>query len=282
MRFNKSIIICSIVRNAEKGLRENVPVLQELCKKFVDYRVFVYENDSIDKTKRLLEEWSVSDSEHVFVSLNDNNCSATIPSQKETGKVSRFYSRRRIERMAMLRNQYMAYIEQQGWEADYLMVVDLDVARLSLEGILNSFEHNYSWDAVTAFGYSLAPNLHMRYHDTYALTEYGEENLPQTKDKIKSLAGKYGKQKGSKEWVRVFSSFGGLAIYKFEAIKGLRYIALRNEDERVEMRCEHYSIYKQMADRGFDKVYINPQMELKYQNLTWEIIWNSIKRKFGI
>lgn len=275
---DKPIIICSIVRNAEKGLRKNIPIVKELCKRFKDYKVFVYENDSTDNTKRLLEEWASGDAKHVFVSLNNNDNTATIPSQKEVGEVNRFYSVRRIEKMARLRNYYLDFVEQRGWTADYLMVVDLDVARLTIEGILSSFESKNRWDAVTAFGYSLAPNLRKRYHDTYALTEYGDEQNPQTMDKIRNLAGKYGSMRGTKEWIRVYSAFGGLAIYRFEAIKGLRYFTLANEDEHVEVRCEHYSIYKQMASRGFDRVYINPEMELKYQSLNMNIIVNHIKR----
>ena len=57
---NKSIIVCSIVRNAEKGLRRNVPVVKALCRRFGDYRVVVYENDSTDGTKEVLREWMVS------------------------------------------------------------------------------------------------------------------------------------------------------------------------------------------------------------------------------
>lgn len=276
---DKTIIICSIVRNAEKGLRNNVPVIKKLCGFFSDYKVFVYENDSTDSTKQLLQEWAESDPLHVFVSLNDIDSTATIPFQKETGKVNRFYSALRIEKMVRLRNKYMDYIRQRGWEADYLMVVDLDVAKLSLEGVLSSFESDLSWDAVTAFGYSLAPNLRKRYHDTYALTEYGDNNQPQTMDKILSHARKFGKLKGTKKWIRVYSAFGGLAIYRFDAVKGLKYCLLRNDDERVEVRCEHYSIYKQMEERGNNKVYINPMMELKYQSLNLDIIMNYVKRK---
>ena len=277
-----SIIICSIVRNAEIGLRRNIPVIKALCGHFKEYKIFVYENDSTDKTKEILNDWALSDSKHVIVSLNNYDRSATIPSQRELGKVCQFFSSRRIEKMAHIRNHYMDYIEKQGWNADYLIVVDLDVARLSLEGILSSFSEKSEWDAVTAFGYSLAPNLRNRYHDTYALIKYGDEEQPQTLKKIHSLAGKFGKLKGTKDWIRVSSAFGGLAIYRFEAVKGLKYYALPNDDERVEVRCEHYSIYKQMAERGYDKVYINPLMELKYQDLTWKIIVNSIKRKLKI
>ena len=277
-----TIIICSIVRNAEKGLRRNIPVIKQLCSCFSDYMVFVYENDSDDKTKKLLSEWAASDSDHVLVSLNDNDHTNTIPTQNETGKVNPFYSARRINKMAKLRNHYMDYVEQHNWGADYMMVIDLDVAGLSLDGILNSFESREDWHAITAYGYSLGPNLRKRYHDTYALTEYGDEYTPQTTKKIHFLAKKYGKLVGSQDLIRVFSAFGGLAIYKFEAVRGLKYQAIPNEDEKVEVRCEHYSIYKQMVERGYDKIYINPQMALKYQALTLKIILNSIRRKLRI
>ena len=59
------------------------------------------------------------------------------------------------------------------------------------------------------------------------MTEYGDENNPQTKEKIISLAYKYGKLKPNDDWVRVFAAFDGIVIYKFEAIKGARYITYK-------------------------------------------------------
>lgn len=277
-----SIIVCSIVRNAEKGLLRNIPVINTLCNSFRNYKVFVYENDSTDKSKDVLKAWQDSDPLHVFISLNNTDASKTIPSAKEVGIVNPFFSKRRINKMVSLRNYYMDYIESNHWSADYLMVVDLDVASLNLEPIMSSFKSDIEWDAVTAFGYSLSPKLRRRYHDTYALTEYGDEGNPQTENKIIDLADKYGKLKATDGWVRVFSGFGGLAIYRFEAIKGLHYQLIENDDNRVEVRCEHFSLYKQMAERGYDKVYINPAMTLKYQDLTWKIVLNTIKRMFGV
>ena len=49
-----SIIVCGIVRDAGKGLKNNIPVIDELCSYFKDYRIYVYENDSKDDTKELL------------------------------------------------------------------------------------------------------------------------------------------------------------------------------------------------------------------------------------
>ena len=279
-----TIILCSIVRNAEKGLRRNIPIISELLMHAKDYRVFVYENDSVDGTKELLQNWKQNDPQRIHVSLNNCDSTKTVPSNKLANGVNPFFSHRRIDKMAMLRNTYMEYIEKQKWEADYLIVVDLDVARICLDGILSSFESKLDWDAVTAFGYSIGPNLKRRYHDTYALTLYGEDKSPQTEQKVKSLAGLFSVLKGYGAWMRVFSAFGGLAIYRYDAVKGLRYAypSLNNDDDRVEVRCEHYSLYKQMAERGYDKVYINPSMILKYQDLSFMIIFNSLKRKLGM
>lgn len=277
----KSIVICSIVRDAEKGLKNNIPVIERFCPMFRDYQVVVFENNSKDTTKQLLASWMQRDSAHVHALMEDR---AMPPKQKKSQPhvVNPFFSRERIEKMATLRNQYMEYVDRQGWNMDYMMVVDLDVAQLNLEGILSSFSSDKDWDAVTAFGYSTSPKLRRRYHDSYALAEYCDQDKPQTEKQIKILADKYGSIKPTDDWVRVFSAFGGLAIYKFDAVKGLRYKALPNNDERVEVRCEHYSIYKGMYARDFDKVYINPAMLLKYQDLTLKIVWNSIKRRLPL
>ena len=70
-----------------------------------------------------------------------------------------------------------------------------------------------------------------------------------------------------------------MAIYRFECVRGMRYNVMKNGDPRVQVRCEHYSIYYQMKKRGFDRVYINPAMSLKYQDLSLKIIYNSITRQ---
>ena len=278
--FDRTIIICSIVRNAEKGLKRNIPEIKRLCQMFEGYKVFVYENDSTDKTKQLLQGWHDSDPDNVFISLNDTSAQPTIPPASDVPGINPFYSHKRIDKMAMLRNTYMQFVDDMGWSADYLVVVDLDVAKISADNIVSSFVRE-DWDAVTAFGYSTSPKLKRRYHDTYALTEFGDEENPQTEEKIIKNSEKYANLNDGNPWVRVFSAFGGLAIYRFESIKGVRYEALKNNDPRVQVKCEHYSIYYQMKRRGFDRVYINPAMSLKYQELSLKIMYNSLKRKMN-
>lgn len=274
-------IICGIVRDAEKGLKRNIPVIDALCDKLQDYWIFIYENDSRDGTKAVLTAWQQRDPQRIHVSLTNNDPTRTIPTAKAVS-VNPFYSRKRISKMARLRNSYMEYIDQQGWEADYLIVVDLDVAQLSLGGILSSFTAEKEWDAVVANGYSTSPKLRRRYHDTYALTLWGDQDEPQTEAKIKALADELGTLKATDDWIRIASGFGGLAIYRFEAVRGVRYEALPNDDPRVEVRCEHYSLYRGMMARGYDHFYINPAMVLKYQRLTVCIAWRSLLRRLQI
>lgn len=273
----KSIIVCGIVRDAANGLKGNIPVIDEVCSWFGDYKIVFYENDSRDGTDELLQQWSKRDPERIHILSECSGASSPVPTKGESG-FNPFFSARRIAKMVELRNRYMDYIDTQGWGADYLMVVDMDVRQICVEGIRSSFLADKDWDVVTAFGYSTSPQLKRRYHDTYALTEYGMENVPQTEKMVKDLAAKYELLLRGKDWVRVFSAFGGMAIYCFEKVKGLRYRLIPNKDTRVEVHCEHYSLYSQMAESGETKVYINPLMKIEYQRLSWRIIWRSFKR----
>lgn len=238
-----TLIICSIVRNAANGLKRNIPVINALCKYAKGYKIIIFENNSLDKTKAILKEWQYEiGQQNFYLSMYDVKNSNVIPSEKEVN-VNPFFCKERISRMVELRNQYMDYIATQKLEADYLIIVDLDVSRLFLGGILSSFKLAEDWDAITANGYSLSPSFCRRYHDTYALTEWGKENIPQDERQIVKNANRYGRLRKNDKLVRVFSAYGGLAIYRFESIKGIRYQLLPNNDSRVEMKCEHFSIF---------------------------------------
>jgi hypothetical protein len=273
------IIVCGIVRDAEKGLKKNIPIINSLCDRAKDYRIVIYENDSKDHTKQLLKQWKADrDSDKIHILLNEGVIFGnTIPSSKDVS-CNPFFSRTRIEKMVFFRNQYIHYLRKMNWQGDYVIVVDLDVNRLFLDGILSSFSLSVEWDAITANGYSLSPYLRKRYHDAYALVEYGKENEPQTEKKIRQIAFKYGKIQYKDTPIRVFSAFGGLSIYRYEAIKNIDYQLMFNNDSRVEVYCEHYSICFQMKRMGYDKVYINPNMRLKYQSITLNLIFKTIKR----
>ena len=76
------VVVCGIVRNAEKGLRRNLPIIDKVLTKFKDFCVFIYENDSTDGTKKILQDWQSKNEGRVYVSLNQTDPTKTIPSAK--------------------------------------------------------------------------------------------------------------------------------------------------------------------------------------------------------
>ena len=55
------VVVCGIVRNAERGLKANIPVVQSFCDCCKDWRVVVFENDSKDRTKDILRKYAIND-----------------------------------------------------------------------------------------------------------------------------------------------------------------------------------------------------------------------------
>ncbi len=275
---DSSLIVCGIVRDCSSEIRRNISCIEKICSRFRKYEILIFENNSIDDTKDILEKWSIKNKNvKVFCSDFDETIYKNIPTPKEFNSSN---SRRRIEKMVNYRNLYMNYIYEQKIESDYLMVVDLDVTKINIKGVITSWGFDQKWDAITSYGYSISPKLKRRYHDTYALVEYGLENIPQSEDTIDKNRYRWNFLKKNMPLFKVFSAYGGLAIYKFEAIKNMNYQLINNLSGGVEVRCEHYSIYKQMKEKGYTQTYINPNMQILYQALTPKFIINKIIGSF--
>lgn len=266
--LSKSVIICGMVRDCDRELSRNILSLEQIANSFADYRIVVFENNSQDHTKQVLRNWSNANSK-VIVSINDFDESfyKSIPSQKE---YLPFFSLARIKKYVDYRNKLLDAVDATGFDSDYLMLVDMDVARIDVQGVLSSFASDVEWDAVTANGYSRSISLRRRYHDSYALCEYGMQGVPQDADTLYASRKKFGSLRKNMPFQRVFSAYGGLAIFKREALANIRYRIIENNYGGVQVRCEHFSVFQQMAQNGFDKVYINPNMEVLYQTISYK------------
>lgn len=273
---NSNLIICSIVRDCEMNLKKNIKTINELCDLTSNSQVIIFENDSKDKTKDILQKWS-SERSNIHIDLRDLKNGKTIP-HHTNGSVNPYYSRSRIEKMANYRNQYIDYIKKFNIIGDYLIVVDLDVASIDLNGVIDSFGQEIEWDAICANGYSKSPKLSKRYHDTYALVELGKQHESQTEKTIKENQYKFSFLNKQNELFRVFSAYGGLTIYKFELVRNLRYVVTPNYDPNVEVRCEHVGFNSQMYQNRECFFFINPNMKIKYQNIDLNLIMKFITR----
>jgi hypothetical protein len=260
---NSSIAICGLACNCANKLSENVKFIEELRTFFKFLQVVVVENNSHDNTRAILDNWSVSSSNVVI--LDGIKRSTVSISDRIDRKVNPYYSYKRINYLATLRNQYLNYIKRDGRVYDYILVLDFDVDKISLKGVFSSFEQRDSWDVACAYGYSISPRLQERIHDTYAMVLLGDENKPQQERPIKQLQQDVRLDKEDGSLFSVYSAFGGLSIYKAGLLEGINYQVLKNDDPRVEVRCEHFSIFHQLQQKQATRVVINPRMHLRYE-----------------
>lgn len=269
-----SVSICSIVRDCEKNLNENIARIERLRLLFKESEIVVFENDSKDGTKSVLKNWETQ-SKNVNVFCEDYN-STTIP-LKNINKVNRYFSIFRIEKMAYFRNKYIEYLNRNSFQRDYVIVIDLDISNFDLNGVVHSFGISQKWDCLTANGISLSSRLLKQYHDSYAFIEFGKIQNKQTEDSIRFNRSHYAYLKPLRPLLKVDSAYGGLAIYNWQSMQGLSYSFLPNHDERVESKCEHVALHKAMKEKGFDNIYINPSMIVKYRSISLALIYKYFK-----
>jgi hypothetical protein len=265
-KTHKSIIICALARDCSAALQHNIPRIEDLRSNFKSSDVVVIENDSKDNTKQILLDWSRKSS-GVNLIMEDHHTDTLI--QRDELNPSPGTSTGRIEKMSQYRNQYLNWIELSKIEPDYILILDIDVISFSVKGVIDTLESApENWGGLFAYGYTdqklAGKTIHKIFHDLYAFVER------------KPVAGTYlthaemfRNSKKLTQLIRlnkfypVISAFGGLGLYKYEAIKGLHYVALKNEDPIMEAVCEHIPFNIDVIDRGY-KNYIAREMTVYY------------------
>lgn len=239
-------VICSLARDAAEELRGLETRLEALAASFREHRLIFVENDSRDDTVTKLRAWQRRDPR---LELHSERLGAPRWPHK--------MSPERAEAMAGYRNRYLDRALEGAADADLLIVVDADLADFCLDGVAHTIGQDIgqqSWDAVGSYGVQfrsvdggqLRPDL----FDTWALRDLGH---PASEPHAALMGRRY--QRGS-ALVPVLSCFGGLAVYRMEAIRsGARY---GGPD------CEHATFHRRLADAGFGRIFLNPSQMTLY------------------
>src|SRR4051812_29908986 len=56
--IQEKVLICGICKDVETRLPYTIQIIEDIGNLFADYQVIVYENNSKDKTPKLLQKWS--------------------------------------------------------------------------------------------------------------------------------------------------------------------------------------------------------------------------------
>ncbi|MGV3684528.1 MAG: hypothetical protein ACO1NS_02805 [Daejeonella sp.] len=271
--IDKNIIIAALARDCEDSLRNNIPVIEDLRSRFLWSQVVVVENDSKDGTKGLLDHWKAN-STNVTIISNDFG-TKTIPDKSDL-IADPWTCYQRIDKMVAYRNIYLDHISEVDHPVDLVIVIDIDVVEISLSGLLNvvnSFDNKTG--AIFSNGVSIKKTLFGLseiYYDTFAVWEYpllGE--FSHSPDSLARTFKSINKNVRKSPLYKVISAFGGVGVYNYQAIKGLRYRTVLNPLNQREAICEHIPFHQEMINRGFDN-YIARDFQVVYQKHNWILI----------
>src|SRR3990167_1052000 len=268
------VTICSIGKNVEKAIPNSIRTIEGIGGLFEDYRVFIYENNSVDNSATMLKEWADKNDKVTVISEWLSNEELKKHSIATCWDLAPF----RVCILAMARNIVLKLAMSHEFdEYEYYIMTEMDFAipwnYRAIEDIFHKY--NFEWDAILANGVT-KNDLSLTY-DTYTYRDHqhpfgpeviGEQwwfNIPKTRVTKNSM-------------VPVISAFGGLGIYKRKSIKGCYYSGVVNEEMNIYME-NFFKIYKN-SDRyanAFDqyqkslsklnKIYVLEDIdESKYKN----------------
>jgi hypothetical protein len=196
-----------------------------------ELQVFIYENNSSDDTKELLETWASQDS-RIHVKSEDLSKAVLL----EQG-YARAYDNTpcRMEAISAARNKLMEWMESSGMGTgadDLTIFIDPDINTVFPVDCLVHICKSFPSGAHAFFANGLSCYT-AKYYDAYAYRDiqhpFGAELMGED---IFDLKYRSVMQQipFDTQPIPVLSAFGGIGVYKSSCIRGLRYSAVPTED----------------------------------------------------
>ncbi len=263
------VSICGLARDCQRKLTNIAPQIVELGECFRSYSINIVENDSKDGTSEFLSCWSANNPNVCLIQFS--SCPWIADLRSAYAGPNWWFSKTRMQRMNFARNLYLGALQDEDF-IDFVIVIDLDIQSFSLAGIAHSFGLKEQWDFVAGNGrrYSIRhPFRKQVYWDTYVYEpKHGFLGGILNKTQISKAQVQIAKMLGNRNLLAVKSAFGGLCIYRREAIGNHRYIVVKNDDYEVEVLCDHTTLHREMAKAGCQQGYINPLQTVSYETAT--------------
>ena len=263
---NKKIVMGFLLKNSFIHIPSMQQKIKEIGKHFKQYKVVLFENDSSDGTRDILNDWSSVDNHIDLMKCCDlGNCECKLNWQdpKSKGPVSNF----RIDKMRFMREQMLKHVQKNYSDYDYFMIMDFDISgAIFIDGFFTTFQNNKEWDMVFGNGLNSTPipffHNELYLYDIMAYIPQEQKIISDSQsstDNIKDFFKQNRKLKPywkNHTWKKTKSGFNGICIYKMNSIKNCSYINSK------KFYCEHIDLNNNMIENGHDKIYYNPTMIL--------------------
>ena len=244
-----NIIFAGLCINIENKVPNLLKRLNHIGGFFNKYECVVFENDSSDNTRNLLENNNI----HLVPCKENSQCKLKKASAVKSGT----FSTDRMKKMTDYRNRLLEYINDNFSEYDCVCFLDLDLdGPIDIRGVAHSFGLYNTWDSISAHGLN-GMTLTLGIPIYYDILAYKDDQYDINNSKLDLLPIllKTNSYKVGDFPYKVKSGFCGMAFYKMNVIKNIDYVP-----KDGNYTCEHVSFHKNMIDGGFDKIYINPNM----------------------
>lgn len=246
----KAFLVVGLARDCSQDLKSDVRKLLAALSTCTDLRWLVIESDSNDDTVEKLRELESEVGKFRFISLG--SLRAELPL--------------RTERIAFCRNRYLEELKEnpEYVHVDYVIVADLDGlnSRIDEESFASCWARQ-DWDVCTA-------NQRGPYYDIWALRHKDwspndcwsqrkflvDHGVSPEQALFASVHSRMIVIDPNSSWIEVESSFGGLAIYRREALANAFYVGVTDSGEEIS---EHVPMHERLRALG-KRIFINPKL----------------------
>lgn len=245
---NKSIVICSIIKDEEKNLKKYFSTIESITKYFKKHFIILIESDSKDNTLKIAKKL-ISKYNGVVIETNTDHLKF------------------RTEKISFCRNKYLNYIHKNKnlHNFDFLIVADVDQvnSNINFKKIENSISSApKDWVGIFA-------NQRYAYYDIWALRikdihnydcyekliELSQTNNPSKLYFLYIFKKFFLINKLKVRFIKVLSAFGGFGIYKLQNVINLRY------DSNFGKNCEHIIFNRRILDTNTENsLYIDKKL----------------------
>lgn len=257
---HKILAVTILARDCEHSLPSNIERIDQLEQYFLSCPVIVYENNSQDGTKALLQAWSERNP-NVTAILEETNDTANDDFHIQVPFPDKSIAR--ISKMVRLRNRLLDEAKKLP-HIDYLLMLDIDIESFIPSQIVQALLSAPSyWGGLFANGasymqYSDHVIRHFLQYDSYAYVDEGVDVMKSGQWVINHdyhvvTASRMTWKLNRHEFLPCYSAFNGLGIYRWEAIKGLRYDILQTPElkDKQACWCEHVPFNMGIVRQGY-------------------------------
>lgn len=230
-KIKKSLSIGICVRNCEKYCNKNFEKINRICNLFKSCNIIFYENNSKDKSLKLLKKYCNENQHAMLISENIN---LSLP-----------------RTVILARGRNICLNTAKIINNDIYIALDFDdaISNLNIDRIVNCFSEPLEWGALFGNTTSLGgwcPKNH--YYDLWALRTYDDwmnYDCWEAKNFIGTQKAVWSHLKilPQKSKIKVISAFGGIGIYNLSKLKECYYYGWKNKKEC----CEHVHLNKQIS-----------------------------------